>query len=283
MKASISWAIMLAWAGILGFSACDDWRVGMETGDGSVQDGTLGDRDLNHAEPDGQGCLPQEVHGDLITSEGGVNLYFGCNPGEYFLEHFGSQVVNTHEAIDVIKTTYRDDILGIYGMVGVGITRCCPGGAAEERCLSLMHSLHCTPLEDLPGILADIFSGEEDLCFGANVIMVGSPGPRCDQNDPECRPEPMCTVSQTYNNPDCCPVASLYAPEAPRFPVGDPYSNLSSFSTCTHDGECEYGGCFNLCVAYDDPEVFSICECYPSLAEALCGCVEGQCSWFMQH
>jgi hypothetical protein len=99
------------------------------------------------------------------------------------------------------------------------------------------------------------------------------PRPRCSSNDPECGPEP---VERSE--------AVCYRPLATRerLPPGQGRRGASA-NRCSHDGECLIAGCGNACVGYRLAEIETNCIGYDWLDEdALCGCVEGGCSFFRQ-
>jgi hypothetical protein len=99
------------------------------------------------------------------------------------------------------------------------------------------------------------------------------PKPRCRAEDPECGPEPV---------RDGQPVCFKPAAARKRLPPGyEPAAR--GRSSCSHDGECLIAGCGNACVPYPFSQVETNCEGYAWLDDrALCGCVEGSCSFFKQ-
>jgi hypothetical protein len=106
---------------------------------------------------------------------------------------------------------------------------------------------------------------------------------RCMANDPACGPDPPLSYRQCYRS------------HAKRMPpvAGASWKRLGPGGACRHDGECRLAGCDEICASYRNPP--SQVRCYtrfdgefpepprgPEPDDLLCGCVEGQCRFFVQ-
>jgi hypothetical protein len=99
-----------------------------------------------------------------------------------------------------------------------------------------------------------------------HVTLHGAAGPRCEANDPHCRPDPY--------------EAAAYDPQARRGLIeGETHGGEPE---CEWDGECAKSGCGNQCAVWTQAHLPGTCEERPALREALCGCVESHCAWFVQ-
>jgi hypothetical protein len=109
----------------------------------------------------------------------------------------------------------------------------------------------------------------------SELAQLDEPKPRCSAEDPQCGPEPV-----RDGEPVC------FEPMAPRerLPPGDELpAPPARGSVCSHDGECLIAGCGNACVRYPFSRVETNCKGFAWLDDrALCGCVEGSCSFFKQ-
>jgi hypothetical protein len=101
------------------------------------------------------------------------------------------------------------------------------------------------------------------------VSLIGPSGPRCAADDPACGPMPYlgeCAVTPEK-------VGHRRVVIEPGRSRGD----------CAYDGECTRAGCGNECATTREPHGPGTCELRSSLQSALCGCVEGQCRWFLRN
>jgi hypothetical protein len=124
-------------------------------------------------------------------------------------------------------------------------------------------------------------------CAGPNCKMVSrsmpkpaseleqldEPRPRCSARDPRCGPEPVRDSGSVCFDP--------MAPRERLPPDEDLRASPARGSACSHDGECLIAGCGNVCVPYPFSRIGTNCKGYTWLDDrALCGCVEGSCSFF---
>lgn len=129
----------------------------------------------------------------------------------------------------------------------------------EQRLEDVVNSLRAAIAQDpvLPRPIIDL-----------NIELAGRLGPRCDASDPACVPEP-------YQR------GTRYDPSGQRIP--GPLAKYSS-GTCGQDGDCVVGGCGNDCMSWELGGAYeaATCEGYSVPRPIFCGCVSGQCRWFMQ-
>jgi hypothetical protein len=97
------------------------------------------------------------------------------------------------------------------------------------------------------------------------VTWVGAAGPRCEADDARCRPEPY--------------EAAEYESGARR---GAIEKKSDGEPECSWDGECKRSACGNSCEVWTEAHRPGKCDERPELHDALCGCVEGRCAWFVQ-
>jgi hypothetical protein len=123
-----------------------------------------------------------------------------------------------------------------------------------------------------------VAEGIGDARFHLLVQLAGMMGPRCEGSDPACGPTVYTREELADADYEC---DGARTPAADAF--GDEYARLSG-GACAHDGECVQGGCGNRCIAWPEAGGAGTCEGYPELedAPAFCGCVSGQCTWFVQ-
>ena len=100
------------------------------------------------------------------------------------------------------------------------------------------------------------------------VSVVGPPGPRCAADDPACGPMPYVG--------GCAVPAAKVSLRRVAVELG------RAQGACEYDGECAPSGCGNQCATTREPHGSGTCEFRSSLQPALCGCVDGQCRWFVQ-
>lgn len=110
-----------------------------------------------------------------------------------------------------------------------------------------------------------------DASLGVRVDLRAKPEPRCLPGDPGCGPIP---VGQR------CIAELGYVPGKPRTLVFD---ERMAGGPCAHDGECDSGDCPSCITTRADPYITGGCF-FPSdmKPNAYCGCVAGQCAFFVQ-
>jgi len=220
--------------------------------------------------------LPNFVHGPLISEDpaNGTHIYETCDGKKIVILLDGSNP--TMDQVTALNMTIVEAafvIPGIVGIGGIGTTGCCMSSLDGAACANLELDRNGTPLDELPAKLAAIVN--DDLCVAFVVEQTGFERPRCEPSAPTCVPQPYCPGPETDV---CCPKSVSYDPCRPRTPVTG-YANVST-GACTYDGECYKG--VNECYAYTDISFASHLDCRPALRDALCGCVNGSCQWFVQ-
>jgi hypothetical protein len=154
----------------------------------------------------------------------------------------------------------------VEGVESVGLSGC-PTRDGPSPCVHLELLLCARTLEDLTADLSDVVAKDPEV-LGRQLLfhvkLVGAAGPRCEAEDPRCRPEPY--------------EAAEYDPTERRgllAPVGgDPQ--------CHWDGECKRSAAGNSCEPWTLAHRPGKGEARPDLRDALCGCVEQHCAWFVQ-
>jgi hypothetical protein len=139
-----------------------------------------------------------------------------------------------------------------------------PSGAPEAVCRWLPHGCRCTtPACKFAEARWTAIRNDD------RAVM-----PRCEASDPDCGPEAFRGVC----------VASLgFQPGVARRPIGRGHDPNRP---CSFDGECVNSGCGYQCLSVRTLERGTTFTCigHPAtdalLDRALCGCVEGSCSWF---
>jgi hypothetical protein len=121
--------------------------------------------------------------------------------------------------------------------------------------------------------------GRINLRLEVELALPVSPlGLRCATSDPGCGPIP--------HDPTAC-IEDILHPERSRQPIDE-----ESRGACGHDGECAVVGCHQVCgPANERSATETRCrkkgrivdpERQRLLDRALCGCVRGRCSWFVE-
>jgi hypothetical protein len=123
------------------------------------------------------------------------------------------------------------------------------------------------PAEVVRRIVDDAAADGLEGAFGVRVELV-VPKPRCEGR--HCEPTP-------YQN-------AKHWPDRARRPVHDQIPELGHLSggACEQDGDCTEAGCGNHCVPWTNSGFAGTCPFYTALEPALCGCVDRQCTWFVQ-
>jgi hypothetical protein len=161
--------------------------------------------------------------------------------------------------------------------VGIGSCECATTekapGHVRPLCVSI--SLRAADLD--PPALAGLVSRriEElalaDATVGIRVDLHAKPGPRCLPDDPPCGPIP---VGQR------CPSDVGYVAGRTRQTIFEQIDG----GPCSHDGECDSGTC-DSCFSTRESDRFIAGDCFAingMKPNALCGCVAGQCRFFVQ-
>jgi hypothetical protein len=121
-------------------------------------------------------CLPPEAHGAALPelSIPGLNVYEGCDPETWVVEHLGSELQTTVAEINAIReqgTLFPGSPPGLFA-VGTGL--CC--GNLDIACIHI----YVERWTDLPGLMAyidDSFPDDLDACFGLEIAIGEPPVP----------------------------------------------------------------------------------------------------------
>jgi hypothetical protein len=154
----------------------------------------------------------------------------------------------------------------IQGVESSGLSGC-PTREGPVPCLHLELTLCARTLDQLTADLralvdADVELKGKQLTF--HVTLVGAAGPRCEADDQRCRPEPYEAVK--------------YEPAGRRGVL----PGAKNETQCQWDGECKRSGCGNACVVWTEAHRPGTCDKRDDLVDALCGCVDRRCAWFVQ-
>jgi len=158
------------------------------------------------------------------------------------------------------------------GMCDCGLTGKVPG---QDPPLCLSISYRDGDL-DPPTIATLVSRRVEALSFGDAAVGVrvdlhAKPEPRCLPSDPGCGPIPVGHE---------CIADVAYSPGRTRTPVFDRMDG----GPCAHDGECDGGTC-STCVSTRESRGIILLGCFSVSGmkpNSLCGCVAGQCTFFVQ-
>ncbi len=158
----------------------------------------------------------------------------------------------------------------IHGVESTGLSGC-PTRDGPMPCVRLGLRLCEEPLDLLAQALAAVVKNDAQA-RGRSVIfhvtLQGTAGPRCEANDAKCKPEP-------YEQ-------APYDPSARRGLIEREAPASNAPPDCEWDGECARSGCGNQCSVWTEAHRPGTCEERLDLRDALCGCVENHCAWFVQ-
>lgn len=175
------------------------------------------------------------------------------------------------EADDLLAFTARNQakLHAIDGVESSGLSGCPSGAKGPVPCIALGVRVCEQPLDQLAASLRELIDADADakgrqLVF--HVTLVGAIGPRCEESDARCRPEPY--------------EGAFYRVGARRGLLSAPPADAEP--ECQSDGECKKSGCGNACAPWTTAHQVGTCEERAELRDALCGCVEQQCAWFVQ-
>jgi hypothetical protein len=175
------------------------------------------------------------------------------------------------EADGLIELKDRNDAAfrAIDGVEHVGLSGC-PGAQGKPvPCVSLSLQLCAEPIDALAEALAGILA-RDTQARGRQVVvhvaLLGAVAPRCEADDPRCRPDAY--ESAFYRQGDRRGL--ITAPPADADPE------------CSWDGECGKSACGGDCLPWTTAHQPGACEANPALSSAFCGCVEHRCAWFVQ-
>jgi hypothetical protein len=210
------------------------------------------------------------------VAETGATLRACAAAGQYLLSREGKREMTEAELRDVEQALYG--ALPVHWGSMAMLTGCtCDGERPGE------HHDVCIGLHVRAGLIGPVAlartmvagaqgAGASDAKLRVQVVQVVPPGPRCAASDPACGPLPYdaaCAEQLGYRPGRARKPVGRYAAEAP-----------ATGEACGHDGECMVAGCGNECVSTREPSGAGTCPYYTALKPALCGCVEGRCTWF---
>jgi hypothetical protein len=218
----------------------------------------------NHSErPRRDHCLkpPYTVEGDKV--EGLTHIACG-ERGHVFL-HEGTRTLTADEQVKILEA-HRNEIHAFPGVHSSGFGSCC---ANDGACVHVELDLCTTKVADLARAFASWVDSDANIRLF--VELSGVTGPRCDGKGKPCGPTPYTRTSLARAGYRC---------DDHR----DPIAKELAWGKCAHDGECSVAGCGNQCVPWPESNLIGTCEGYTQMedAPAFCGCVHGECSWFVQ-
>lgn len=226
-----------------------------------------------------RGCLPAALRGPWIGSHAGVNFYEHKDTRARLDQGIGTRVLLEHmghaplvETADVKALIDARDSAQLFSRPGAvasgGVGRCASG--RDEACVHVGFKTHTATLGEIASWLVDIFR-PGDACVGFVVKFIGRTAPRCEADDPSCGPVALCDAL-TVEPDGPRPLLSELNPKFARYSAG----------ACEHDGDCYLAGCQQACHAWTEPGFISFCSGVAALDCVACGCVDGQCAWFVQ-
>jgi len=182
---------------------------------------------------------------------------------EFTFTALAGAALEPDELLD-LKDTHGAALRAIEGAEQVGLSGCPSASGRPVPCISIGLELCAQPLDALAAALAELAAKNRGKQLVFHVTLLGAAGPRCEADDPKCRPE---------------------AYESARYREGERRGLISESSTdpdCAWDGECSRSGCGNACAPWTTAHRPGSCEERPALRDALCGCVDRHCAWFVQ-
>lgn len=244
-------------------------------------DGDGGAEDAGGEEPFHATCVAAHMAAELPAPPDAPYTLHACVEGRRWpvvAQVAGPIATSGSNRVAALRELLTDDeLLAIPGIVGISTMTCCLRGTGPA-CLSLVLQSNTSGVDS---VLRKVTARLHELhagCIGVQVELLGIEAPRCEGD--ACRPLTLC------EDPDvgdpCCPERVTYADALSRAPIADLPAELEA-GTCDHDGECFRNGAGNHCTSWDTPGFFAQGICYPGLARAHCGCIEGACRWFTQE
>ena len=182
--------------------------------------------------------MPEQVRGAELPDEDipGYRVYEGCDGG-FFVEHSGEFVGADSETVVEIREGADSLLVGQMDIISTGVGACCEEQGFDNTCIVVTANVSTFDLDATMEWFAEEFA-DEDRCFGIKFELVGNEAPRCEEDDPECLPLPVCAGYEGSIDAECCQ-APPFDPDADRIPIAtDPVTDQA----CSHDGECVVGG-----------------------------------------
>lgn len=137
-------------------------------------------------------------------------------------------------------------LFGSFEVFASGIGACCPAQGFDNACIRLYANAATFDLEAALAWYAETFA-DDPHCFGLKFELEGNTEPRCEPDDPDCRPLAVC---EWHLSDEACCQAPAFDPEASRTPV---YPDAVTDQPCTHDGDCVIGGQGGRCENWQAP------------------------------
>lgn len=217
-------------------------------------------------------CIPAELHGLALESHpNGWVAFEGCDGDSLILETAGAPPLLSADALEPVADQYLVPLFGLPGAQSTGLGLCCD---FDESALCLRANINRWDLQlnESLAYVGELFAGLRGGCIGVRLELVGAEGPRCEVDDPQCLPVPVC---DGVPKSACCD-APPFDPGAARLPVAPELS--AGF--CDGDGECLVHGV--SCQDYMSPQGPVLESCTEAISNAFCGCVSGSCTWYEQ-
>lgn len=217
-------------------------------------------RSENPERPTREHCVQVDAHVEGLT-------HTACGERGHLFAHEGTRTPTPDEQVKLLEA-HRKEIHAFPGVHSSGYGVCCDGGP-KATCIRVSLDL-CTTN---PAEVARAFAAwvPKDAQMYMMVELSGATGPQCDGKKGPCGPTPYTGVTLAKAGYRC---------DERR----DPIAPKLAWGTCAHDGECSVAGCGNQCVPWTESNLIGTCEAYSRMedAPAFCGCVRGECSWFVQ-
>jgi len=205
--------------------------------------------------------------GKSLTLDAGVRIEpRGDGPREVTLA-MGAGAPLEADSVLELQSRIEAKLRAIDGFERVGLSGCLNAAGKQRPCLSVQLELCSQPLGELARqvkAIIDADPGSRGRALVFHVALSGAAGPRCEADDPRCRPEPY--ASGLYRAGERRGLL--------RVPQGEP--------ECAWDGECGRSACGGDCVSWTQAHRPGTCGADENLRDAFCGCVERRCAWFVQ-
>ncbi|MDP3274531.1 MAG: hypothetical protein Q8Q09_05000 [Deltaproteobacteria bacterium] len=207
-----------------------------------------------------------------------------CSDDTFNLDHEVFDTVTQRPVDDIAQVTAQTDSVRRAfsqhfqdGSADIG--PCCQAAASAHgpMCVRVSVRAGSANLAQIAAHFAGV-AASLPVSLRLSVTLTQPSGARCTADDPDCGP-----VSYRHG----CPDSLGYRRGGVRVPVSNVVNAphpLAGYEggVCQRDGECLVGGCGNHCVAAGSQSFTATCEAVPAFDEALCGCVQGACRWFVQ-
>jgi len=203
--------------------------------------------------------------------------HFACDDKgrSHAFTHEGTRELSPDEQMKFLER-HRAAIHAIAGVDSSGFGVCCIDNKGPTGgCVRISVGLCTTRIDAIAKTFVEFLEtdGLGDARLNLVVDLSGAPGPRCSSKVAACGPTPYTHITLAQAGYRC---------DAERKPLSR--GKKLAWGKCAHDGECSQAGCGNQCVPWTESSLIGTCEGYLDMeaAPAFCGCVLGECAWFVQ-